>query len=108
MLVNPNPPATGGTLAPARPADAVLRSQAQALEAAFLSEMLAHAGLGAAEDGAFGGGIGEQQFASFLRQSQAELMVKRGGIGLAEQLFQAMQGWQSAPAQPAGPADATG
>jgi peptidoglycan hydrolase FlgJ len=68
-----------------------LRVKAAELEAAFLSEMLAHAGLGEAESG-FSSGIGEQQFASFLRQEQAEAMVRAGGIGLAESLFQAMSG----------------
>lgn len=66
-----------------------LRAQAQALEAAFLAEMLGHAGFGAARDG-FGGGIGEDQFASFLRQEQATALAQRGGIGLAESLFHAL------------------
>lgn len=66
-----------------------LRQKAVELEAAFLSEMLAHAGLGGTA-GAFGGGIGQDQFASFLRQEQAMAMARRGGIGLAEHLFRAM------------------
>ena len=69
--------------------DAALMVQARALEAAFLAEMLAYAGFGAAQE-EFGGGIGETQFSSFLRQEQASLMVAHGGIGLAEQLFRAM------------------
>lgn len=71
-----------------------LMVQAKALESAFLSEMLSHAGFGAAQKD-FGGGIGEEQFSSFLRQEQADLMVAKGGIGLAEQLFRAMT--RSAP-----------
>jgi len=67
-----------------------LMEQARALEAAFLAEMLGHAGLGDAAEGAFAGGIGEEQFASFLRQEQAAQMVQKGGIGLAEHLFHAM------------------
>ena len=39
----------------------------------------------------FGGGAGEQQFASYLRQAQADEMAKGGGIGLAEALFEAMK-----------------
>jgi peptidoglycan hydrolase FlgJ len=66
-----------------------LRRQAKALEAAFLSEMLSHTGLDAASDN-FGGGIGEDQFGSFLREEQAKLMVERGGIGLGESLFRAL------------------
>ncbi|MFN3575406.1 MAG: rod-binding protein [Tabrizicola sp.] len=73
--------------APAR--EALLMTKAKELEATFLSEMLGHSGLGAL-DGAFGGGPGEAQFASFLRQEQAKLIVRGGGLGLAELIFKAM------------------
>jgi peptidoglycan hydrolase FlgJ len=66
-----------------------LRARAQELETTFLSEMLSHAGMGQARD-SFGGGIGEDQFASFLRNAQATAMVDRGGIGLAEHFFRAL------------------
>lgn len=72
--------------------DVTLRQKAEQLEAVFLAEMLQHSGLEPQADAAFGGGIGEEQFASFLRQEQARLMVDRGGIGLAESLFRAMGG----------------
>lgn len=65
---------------------AALMEQARALEAGFLAEMLSHAGLRGAE-GAFAGGAGEEQFSSFLRNEQARLLVDKGGIGLAEQIF---------------------
>ncbi len=76
---------------PRRPASdtAPLMVQAKALEASFLSEMLGYAGVGKTPEG-FGGGIGEDQFGSFLREEQARQMVEKGGIGLAEQLFHAM------------------
>lgn len=74
---------------PPAPRTDSLRKQAQALEAAFLAEMLAHTGLDAQSEG-FGGGIGEDQFGSFLREEQAKLMVARGGIGLGESLFRAL------------------
>ncbi len=64
--------------------------QAQALEAAFLAEMLRHAGLSEGMGGFGGGGIGEEQFASFLRDAQAKAVVTGGGIGLAETLFQSL------------------
>ncbi|MGH1354997.1 MAG: rod-binding protein [Thalassovita sp.] len=67
-----------------------LREAAQKIEASFLSEMLKAAGVGKASE-SFGGGIGEEQFASFLRDAQAEQMVRAGGIGLAESLFQALK-----------------
>jgi peptidoglycan hydrolase FlgJ len=66
-----------------------LMAKAKSLEAAFLSEMLSHAGLEASE-GPFSGGIGEDQFASFLREAQAKSIVEHGGIGLAEHLFQSL------------------
>ncbi|MFT4149078.1 MAG: rod-binding protein [Paracoccaceae bacterium] len=65
--------------------------RAQQMEAAFLSEMLSFAGLGEQET-TLGGGIGEGQFSSFLRDEQARLIVQKGGIGLAETLFRAMGG----------------
>jgi len=70
--------------------DAALREAAQSLEVAFLSQMFEAAGVGAVPD-AFGGGAGEDQFASFLREEHARAVVARGGIGLAESLFQALR-----------------
>ena len=82
------------TSAPSRPDsmgqnDARLMDVARKLEASFLSEMLKSAGVDKTPD-SFGGGAGEDQFASFLRQAQAEEMVKTGGIGLAQSLFEAL------------------
>lgn len=71
-------------------ADGKLREAAQRLEATFLAEMLKSAGLGAPRT-SFGGGSGEEQLASFLREEQAKQMVAAGGIGLAEALFEAMK-----------------
>lgn len=72
------------------PQDAKLFAKAKAFEAGFLSEMLKEAGL-QADDGAFGGGIGEAQFASFLRAEQSKAMVDAGGIGLAEVIFESLK-----------------
>lgn len=77
-------------LSPAQTQDAKLRHAAEQLEAGFLAEMLKSAGFGAARE-SFGGGAGEEQFGSFLRQAQAGEMVKHGGIGLAEHLFNALK-----------------
>lgn len=69
--------------------DAKLRDAAQKLEATFLSEMLKAAGF---DKYASGPNIdGNDQFASFLRDAQAEQMAQSGGIGLAESLFNAMR-----------------
>ena len=76
---------------PQRPdRDAKLMDAAQRLEATFLAEMLKSTGFGDASD-AFGGGPGEEQFSSYLRQAQADQMVKAGGIGLAEALFESLK-----------------
>lgn len=85
------PPASAPATPGARIADPLMR-KAQELEASFLAEMLGHAGLDSGGEGSFAGGIGEDQFASFLRAEQARLIVARGGIGLAETLFRAMGG----------------
>lgn len=61
-----------------------LRTRAQELEAAFLAEMLGHAGL--TESGKQGGG----QFESFLRAAQAEAIVEKGGFRLAESIFESL------------------
>ncbi|WP_371832366.1 rod-binding protein [Rhodalgimonas zhirmunskyi] len=84
----PSPPTADVPSAVKR--DAALRSAAQNLEATFLSEMLKSAGLGESRE-SFGGGLGEDQFASFLRDEQAKEMTKAGGIGLAESLYQALK-----------------
>ena len=68
-----------------------MMAKSHELEAAFLAEMLAHSGLGEMK-GPFGGGEGEEQFTSFLRQEQARLMVEKGGIGLSELIFLSMAG----------------
>lgn len=70
--------------------DDVLRARARELEGVFLSEMLRHAGVAKMPE-SFGGGVGEDQFASFLRDAQARAIVDKGGIGLAEQLFRALK-----------------
>ncbi len=67
-----------------------MHKAATALEASFLAEMLKQAGVGESPE-AFGGGVGEEQFASFLREEQAKLMANAGGIGLAETIFEAMK-----------------
>jgi peptidoglycan hydrolase FlgJ len=72
-----------------------LMLKAQELEATFLSEMLAHSGLSEME-GAFGGGQGEAQFTSFLRQEQSRQIVQSGGLGLAELIFKSMTEAESA------------
>lgn len=78
---------------PAAQADHLMQV-AQALEASFLAEMLKSAGIGKTPEG-FGGGVGEDQFGSFMREQQAMQMTKAGGIGLAQALFDSMTAQQN-------------
>jgi|JI7StandDraft_1071085.scaffolds.fasta_scaffold1401762_1 Rod binding domain-containing protein len=66
-----------------------LRRSAEALESAFLAEMLKSSGLVRASS-EMNGGSGEEQFASFLADAQARAMVARGGIGLADVIERAL------------------
>ncbi len=69
--------------------DRAARDTARAFEAAFIAEMLKHAGMNRTPE-ATGGGPGEEAFASFLTQEHARLIAERGGFGLAEQIFNAI------------------
>ncbi len=93
MSVAPTPSVTSQAqpASPPMPPDteARLRQAAVDLEASFLAEMLKQAKFGEAR-GAFGGGAGEEQFASFLRLEHARQMAASGGIGLAENLFRSL------------------
>ena len=79
-----SPPAISGLHSPTP-----LQGRAVQLEAVFLSEMLAHAGLdqgltpGSAE-------AGPDPFASFLRERLADQVARSGGIGLSEAIFRSL------------------
>lgn len=68
--------------APAADTDG-LKQLATAFEAAILTELLQAAGADQMTS-TFGGGVGEERFASFLLRAQAERIAEHGGIGLAE------------------------
>ncbi|ABD57122.1 rod-binding protein [Jannaschia sp. CCS1] len=83
-------PGSAGSM-PTDDPHARIREVAQDLEAAFLAEMLKHAGFGEPrDDDSFGGGIGEEQFSSMLRDQHASAISERGGLGLAESIFQSL------------------
>ncbi|WP_298295608.1 rod-binding protein [uncultured Litoreibacter sp.] len=71
--------------------DQLIRTAAKELEAVFLAEMLKAAGFGKQSE-SFGGGMGEDQFSSFLIEQQAKNLAQGGGVGLAEHIFHAMKG----------------
>lgn len=76
------------------PEENKLRLAAQQLESGFLAEFLKSSGFGEVSQ-SFGGGAGEDHFASFLRQAQADALVKAGGIGLSEAIFQSLKDRQN-------------
>ncbi|HVH03702.1 MAG TPA: rod-binding protein [Amaricoccus sp.] len=85
-------PRAAGSVEPGAPAmaaarsDADIRAAAESFEASFLTEMLQYTGLNTMPAG-FGGGAGEQAFSSLLTEQYARLLSERGGVGLAERIF---------------------
>ncbi len=75
--------------------DADLRKAARQLESSFIAEMLKSAGVGKTRE-SFGGGAGEEGFASFLVSAQADKIVEAGGFGLADRIYKSLK--QSAAA----------
>lgn len=69
--------------------DSNIQQAAQDFEAVFLAEMLRAAGAGTSAQ-VFGGGIGEDQFSSFLVDAQAREISRAGGIGIAEMLLRGL------------------
>lgn len=66
------------------------RVAAKRFETAFLAEMLKHTGINKTSE-VTGGGAGEDAFSSFLTEEYARMISDRGGIGIAEQIFNAIQ-----------------
>lgn len=73
----------------AQPAHPRMFEAAQKVEAQFLAMMLETAGLNKTPQ-LLGGGQGESQFASLMNEQQAQAMVRAGGIGLAQSIYDAM------------------
>lgn len=84
-------PETGAASVPddAARREAAMREAAVSFETVFLAQMLDFAGVGKTPE-AFGGGIGEDTFRSFLVQEHARLIAEKGGIGLAESIYQSL------------------
>ncbi|SEA56258.1 rod-binding protein [Rubrimonas cliftonensis] len=92
-----NPLSPIATPQPARPADdatdaarrAAMREAAVEFEAVFIAQMLEHSGVGRAPEG-FGGGAGEDAFRSHLLGEQGRIMARSGGLGLAQEVYEAL------------------
>lgn len=80
-------PGTGAPAAAAHRDPA--RAAAEAFEAAFLAEMLRHAGLGRMPE-TFNGGAGEAAFAGTLVEAYANHIAGSASLGLAEQIHRAL------------------
>ena len=88
MIVQPIASApVGAGMSPAELASA--RMAADSFEAQFIAEMLKYSGLNETSS-SFGGGPGEEAFASFLTEAYAEKITTAGGFGLSEAIFRAM------------------
>lgn len=89
--ISARPATTAAAASPAPGRDpAAAHEAARAFESAFIAEMLKYSGVNETPDG-WGGGAGEDAFGSFLTEEYARLIEARGGLGLAERIFNAMQ-----------------
>jgi len=73
--------------------DEAIRLRAMEFESLFLADFLNHAGLEKALSGE--SGIGGEAFSSFLVELYAEKLVAKGGIGLADQIYNQLREKQS-------------
>ena len=76
--------------APNSASESTLRGQATRFEAAFLAEMLRHAGLAKMPE-SFHGGPGEAAFTGTLVQEYANLIAASGRTGIADQVLVALR-----------------
>lgn len=70
--------------------DAEIREKAEEFESIFIAEMLSHAGFDKAlsENSGYGG----EAFSRMLVESYAEQLSKKGGFGLADQIYRQLKG----------------
>ena len=66
-----------------------LRETAREFEAVFIKEMLTHAGLDKAIAG--DSGYGGEAFSSMLVETYADELAKKGGFGLADQMYRQLK-----------------
>ncbi|MGC2855650.1 rod-binding protein [Novispirillum sp. DQ9] len=67
-----------------------VRQAAEDFEAMFLSQMFNHMFSGVKADKMFGGGAGEDTWKSLLVDEYAKATVRKGGVGVADHVMQAM------------------
>jgi Rod binding domain-containing protein len=77
--------AGNGKLDPAKIAQ--IRKSANEFESMFVSQMVGQMFSGIEVDETFGGGHGEEMFRSMLTNEYANQINKRGGFGIADQVY---------------------
>ncbi len=87
----PGPAAPDSVVPDSSMPDARLRRAAMEFEAVFLAEMLRYTGIGDVPE-AFGGGVGEEGFASMLIDEYAEAIARTRPLGIAERVYRSLGG----------------
>ena len=77
------------------------REQAQSFEATFLNSMFQHMFAGVQGDGPMGSTTGTGPWRSFLTDEFAKTIAKKGGIGIADQVYRSLMQHQEASTNPA-------
>jgi peptidoglycan hydrolase FlgJ len=77
------------------------RAQAQDFEATFLNSMFQHMFAGVQGDGPMGSTTGTGPWRSFLTDEFAKTIAKKGGIGIADQVYRSLLQHQEAKTNPA-------
>ena len=97
-LASPNMAASYTSLGARPPIDIKARAREQAVEfeAVFLNNMFSQMFTGIDGDGPFGGGGKAGVWRSFLTDEYAKSFAKRGGIGIADEVYRTLLAQQEA------------
>jgi Rod binding domain-containing protein len=74
----------------APPENPEMRKAAQEFEAVFINELLSHMDQGLSTDGPFSGGQAEGIYRGMFDEAVGKELAKRGGIGIAENVYREM------------------
>ena len=81
----------------AKPAEnPAARKTAEEFEAVFINELLSHMDQGQSTEGAFTGGESEGIYRSLFDDAVAKQLAKRGGIGIADNIYREILKMQEA------------
>ena len=67
-----------------------MRKAAEEFEAVFINELLSHMDQGLSTEGPFTGGQSEGVYRSLFDDAVAKELAKRGGIGIADNIYREM------------------